>query len=35
MVIHKTEHKLFVLELLYVEEILFLQICNALLSEMF
>ena len=32
---HGTEHKLFVSELLYEEEILFLQICNALLSYMF
>lgn len=35
MVIQETEHKLFVSELLYKEEILFLQICNALLSDMF
>jgi len=35
MVIHETEHKLFVSELLHEEEILFLHICNTLLSDMF
>ena len=35
MVIHETEHKLLVSELLHEEETLFMQIRIALLSDMF